>query len=72
MPVGVFLYPDQQVLHASRRATFLHMSRGQAIILYWGGSHAVSVSPESLSPLPPRSRRPSAAADQPVSRDPEW
>ena len=58
----VFLYPEQPVLHAKRRATFLHMSRGEAIIRYWGGSHAVAVSPEALSPLPTstraRSRRP--------------
>jgi len=65
---------DQPVLHGGRRATFLHMSRGAAIIRYWGDSHAVSVPPEALS-LPPissaaRSRRPLAAHDQPITRDP--
>ena len=30
----VVLYPDQPVLHDGRRATFLHMSRGEAIIRY--------------------------------------
>jgi hypothetical protein len=69
----VFLYADQPVLAASRRVTFLHMSRGEAIMCYWGGSHAVAVSPEALSPLPTstraRSNRPLAAADEPVTRD---
>ena len=60
------LYTDQPVLHAGRRATFLHMSGGEAIIRYWGGSHAVAVPPETLS-LRPRSRvvrstRPARAA----------
>jgi hypothetical protein len=35
MPVAFFLASDQPVLHAGRRATFLHMSRGKAIIRYW-------------------------------------
>jgi hypothetical protein len=73
MAAGFFLYPDQHVLHASRRATFLRMSRGEAIIRYWGGSHAVSVSPESLSPPPTSTRArsaPLAAGDQPITRDP--
>jgi len=62
--------PEQHVLHGGRRATFLHMSRGAAIIRYWGESHAVSVSPQSLSlPQPARSRRPLAASDEPVARD---
>jgi hypothetical protein len=72
MPVAFFLNPDQQVLHANRRAVFLHMSGGEAIIRYWGDSHAVAVSPEALS-LPharARSRRPVAASDQPITRDP--
>jgi hypothetical protein len=76
MPVAFFLASDQPVLHAGRRATFLHMSRGKAIIRYWGGSHAVSVSPEALSPLPTRTRtgpgRPLAAGDEPLARDPAW
>ena len=51
----VALSPDQPVLHRGRRATFLHLSRGEAIIRYWGGSHAVSVPLEALS-LPPAKR----------------
>ena len=69
----VFLYPDQPVLHAGRRATFLRMSKGEAIIRYWGGSHAVSVSPAALSCPPPGSApsRPHLAAhDEPIARDP--
>jgi len=69
----VVLSPDQPVLHRGRRATFLHLSRGEAIIRYWGGSHAMSVPPESLS-LPPtrraaRSSRPLAARDEPLARE---
>ena len=75
MPVA-FLASEQPVLHAGRRATFLHLSRGKAIIRYWGDSHAVAVSPEALSPLPTRTRtrseRPLAAGDQPITRDPAW
>jgi hypothetical protein len=64
------LVPDQPVLHAGRRATFLHMSGGEAIIRYWGGSHAVAVRPESLSLLPTKPRRlPVAAADEPTTRE---
>ena len=65
------LCPDQPVLHGGRRATFLHMSRGAAIIRYWGDSHAVSVLPEALS-LPTRTskrRRPLAARDEPLTRE---
>jgi hypothetical protein len=69
----VVLYPEQHVVHRGRRATFLHLSRGEAIIRYWGGSHAVSVPLETLS-LPPAkgaaSRRHLAAHDEPTSRDP--
>jgi hypothetical protein len=73
VPIAFLLNPDQPVLlDGSRRATFLRMSRGEAIIRYWGDSHAVAVAPEALS-LPParaRSRRPLAAGDQPITRDP--
>jgi hypothetical protein len=68
------LFADQPVLHAGRRATFLHMSGGVAIIRYWGGSHAVAVPPESLS-LRPRpgvtgSRRPPLEVrDEPLTRE---
>jgi hypothetical protein len=67
------LYADQPVLHGGRRATFLHMSRGTAIIRYWGDSHAVSVPLAALSLPPTRSlgssRRPPAAHDEPMSRE---
>lgn len=67
------LCPDQPVMHAGRRATFLHMSRGAAIIRYWGDSHAMAVSPEALSLPPPRSAarssRPLAARDEPLVRE---
>jgi hypothetical protein len=67
------LCPEQPVMHAGRRATFLHMSRGAAIIRYRGSSHAVAVPPEALS-LPParnaaRSSRPLAAHDEPLARE---
>lgn len=67
------LFADQPVSHAGRRATFLHMSGGVAIIRYWGGSHAVAVPPETLSLGPARSagsRRPHLAAhDEPTTRE---
>jgi hypothetical protein len=66
------LFADQPVLHAGRRATFLHMRDGVAIIRYWGGSHAVAVPPETLSLRPMRRTRgpmPTAAGDEPMSRD---
>ena len=66
------LFADQPVLHAGRRATFLHMNGGAAIIRYWGGSHAVAVPPETLS-LRPTNRsagsRQTAAADEPTTRE---
>ena len=67
------LFADQPVLHAGRRATFLHMSGGVAIIRYWGGSHAVAVPPESLSLRPANSpgshRSHLAAQDEPTTRE---
>ena len=64
------LSADQHVLHGGRRATFLHMSRGEAIIRYWGDSHAVAVTPETLM-LPPRRPRRLAlpARDEPTTRE---
>lgn len=49
-------HPDQPVLHGDRRATFLRVSKGVAIIRYHGDSHAHSVPLESLS-LPAVKRR---------------
>jgi hypothetical protein len=67
------LYADQPVLHAGRRATFLHMSGGSAIIRYWGGSHAVAVPPESLSLRPTSTARGTQsvlpAVDEPTTRE---
>ena len=51
------LHPDQDVVHGSRRATFIRMSRdGAAIIRHWGDSHAVAVPADTLS-LPPSKQR---------------
>jgi hypothetical protein len=68
------LFADQHVLHAGRRATFLHLSGGMAIIRYWGDSHAVAVPPETLSLRPSRRTTgspgpPLEARDEPLSRD---
>ena len=41
--------PDQAVIHGDRRARFIRMSEGAAIIRYWGDSHTVAVPPETLS-----------------------
>jgi hypothetical protein len=48
--------PDQAVMHGDRRATFIRLSGGDAIIRHWGDSRAVSVPLESLS-LPLTRRR---------------
>jgi hypothetical protein len=45
---GVF-QPDQAVTHGDRRARFIRMSDGAAIIRYWGDSQPVAVPPETLS-----------------------
>lgn len=47
-PAGAF-QPDQAVMHGSRRARFIRMRNGAAIIQHWGDSHAVSVPLETLS-----------------------
>ena len=43
------LQPDQSVMHGERRARFIRMSDGAALIRYWGDDQAVPVPPESLS-----------------------
>jgi len=63
------MHLDQPVLHGGRRATFLHMNRGAAIIRYWGDSHAVAVPLEALSLAPAQSRRLLAPRDEPIARD---
>lgn len=48
--------PDQAVMHGDRRATFIRMHDGAAVIRHWGDSRAVAVPPGSLS-LPDVKRR---------------
>ena len=48
--------PDQAVMNGDRRATFIRMDAGRAIIRHWGESRAISVPLDSLS-LPPAKRR---------------
>lgn len=55
---GVF-QPEQAVMHGDRRARFVRVSNGAAIIRYWGDSRPVAVPPETLS-LPPGKHRDSA------------
>jgi hypothetical protein len=62
--VGVF-QPDQAVMHADRRARFIRISDGAAIIRYWGDSRPVSVPPDTLS-LPPEATQ--AAPRTPQAR----
>ena len=64
------LYADQPVVYRGRRATFLHMNRGSAIIRYWGDSHAVAVPPEALLLQSTGGAKQSLpASDEPMSRD---
>jgi hypothetical protein len=50
-------YPDQDVIHGDRRATFIRIRRDRAaIIRHWGDSRAVAVPPNTLS-LPPKKQR---------------
>ena len=44
--------PEQAVVHRDRRARFIRVSDGAAIIRYWDHSHPVAVPLETLS-LPP-------------------
>ncbi len=48
--------PDQAVMHGDRRATFIRMDAGGAIIRHWGDSRAIAVPLDSLS-LPLAKRR---------------
>jgi hypothetical protein len=43
------LQPGQAVMHGDRRATFIRLHEGTAIIRHWGESRAVAVSPATLS-----------------------
>jgi hypothetical protein len=42
------------VIHADRRARFIRMSDGAAIIRYWDDGQPVAVPPETLSLPPPK------------------
>jgi hypothetical protein len=44
--------PNQAVIHDDRRARFIRVSDGAAIIRYWGDDRSVAVPLESIS-LPP-------------------
>jgi hypothetical protein len=44
--------PNQAVMHGDRRARFIGVKNGAAIIQRWGDSHALAVPLDSLS-LPP-------------------
>jgi len=72
---GVF-QPDQAVMHGDRRARFVRISDGDAIIRRWGDSHPITVPLETLSlpapadarervapPMPTPQRQPSARAE---------
>lgn len=48
--------PDQAVMHGDRRATFIRMHSGSAVIRHWGDSRAMAVPLDSLS-LPLANRR---------------
>ena len=54
-PSAVF-QPDRAVMHGDRRARFIRISDGAAIIQHWGNSHPVAVPPEALS-LPPEKQQ---------------
>jgi hypothetical protein len=54
-PSGVF-QPDQTVMHGDRRARFIRISDGAAVIHHFGNSRPVAVPPESLS-LPTETAR---------------
>jgi hypothetical protein len=55
--------PDQAVIHEDRRARFIGVSDGAAIIRYWGDARTVAVPLESLA-------LPSANEDDLASRVP--
>jgi hypothetical protein len=50
--------PDQAVMHGDRRATFIRMNAGGAIIRHWGDSRAAAVPLEDLSLPLAKSRYP--------------
>jgi hypothetical protein len=48
--------PDQAVMHGDRRATFIRMNVGGAVIRHWGDSRAIAGA--SRRPLPPARETP--------------
>ena len=66
-PAGVF-QPEQAVMHGNRRARFIRVSDGAAIIRYWGDSRPVAVPPQTLS-LPP-AKQPDPALRAPAGAEP--
>jgi hypothetical protein len=65
-PSGVF-QPEQAVMHGDRRARFIRIRGGAAIIQPLGDSHPVAVPPETLS-LPPE-KQPDSALRTPAGAD---
>lgn len=63
---GVF-QPEQAVMHGNRRARFIRMRDGAAIIRCWGESRSVAVPPDTLSLPPAKQRQPARRA--PVGTD---
>jgi hypothetical protein len=62
--------PTSRYCTAVARPRFLRMSRGAAIIRYWGGNHAVAVPPEALSlPTLKGAAKRFAARDEPTARE---
>src|SRR5262245_9548218 len=60
-PAGAF-QPDQAVMHGNRRARFIRVKNGAAVIQHWGDSHAVAVPLETLSLAPTKPRHPPQGA----------
>jgi hypothetical protein len=54
--------PDQAVTHNGRRARFIRVKNGAAIIQHWGDSHALAVPLDTLSVLPQKQRYPAQHA----------
>lgn len=59
--------PDQAVIHEDRRARFIGVSDGAAVIRYWGDAQTVAVPLESLS-LPSAGQDDRALRAPPVAR----
>src|SRR5437763_13832380 len=67
--------PDQAVMYEDRRARFIRMSDGAAIIRHWGDSQPIAVPPETVSiptreaeRVEPRTQRPSATISRTLAR----